>query len=119
MVTRTDTPNFIASCELIWRKADGSEVRLVARVGVPYEIGDHAWACATELDGYGGRAVDIRGGSSMQALCLAIGFLRSRLAHLVAMDERLQHVQGGGDWNLDQLDAVFGRGLAASTGAAS
>jgi hypothetical protein len=117
MLTRTDTPNFIASYELTRLKADGSEGRLVARVGVPYRIGEHEWACAVDLDGDVGRAVDIRGGSSMQALCLAIGFLRTRLGHLVAKNERLQHAGGGDDWGLDEIDLVFGRGPAAATAA--
>jgi len=114
MVTRTDTPNFIASYELTWLKADGSAVPLVARVGVPYRIGEHEWACALDLEGDVGRAVDIRGGSSMQALCLAIGFLRTRLGHLVAQNGRLRHPGGGDDWGPGEIDAVFGRGWAAA-----
>jgi hypothetical protein len=117
MLTRTDTPDFMASYELTWLKADDSEVRLVARVGVPYRVGDREWACAAELEGYDGGAFDIRGGSSMQALCLAIGFVRTRLGHLVAKDGRLRDVEGGDDWGLDEIDMVFGRRSAAAPAA--
>jgi hypothetical protein len=107
----TTSPNYIAMQELVWLKQDGSEVRLVARVGTPYPIDERTWACACELEGRGGRIVDIRGGSSMQALGLAIGLVRSQLAHLIEKDGRLRNAESDEDWSLDQIDAVFGRGF--------
>ena len=115
---RTNTPNYIATYQLVWSKQDGSETRIVVRVGAPYPIDERTWACACELEGHGGRTLDIHGGSSMQALCLAINLVRSQLAHLIETGERLLYAEGGGDWDLNQIDVVFGRGFVALPGAA-
>jgi hypothetical protein len=111
-VTRTDTPRFIATEEILWLQQDGSEVLLVARVGTPYPVDDHTWACAAALDGRHERFPDILGAGAMQSLCLAISLLRSTLGHLIARGERLVHPgQRSEAWTLDALASVFGRGF--------
>ena len=108
---RTDVPSFIASDELLWLKADGTAVRLVARVGTPYRVDDH-YRCPVELEGLDARYPDVAGESSMQALCLATSLLATRLTHLLEEGERLVYVkddQSGSDWDVATLNAVFGR----------
>lgn len=108
---RTSAPAFIASDELLWLKADGTEVRLIARVGTPYRVDDH-YRCPVELEGLDSRYPDVAGESSMQALCLATNLLATRLTHLLEEGERLVYVkddQSGSDWDVATLNAVFGR----------
>lgn len=106
-------PSFIASKELLWLKADGSEIKLIARVGVPYEAECGQFRCPVELAGLDGRYPDIAGGSSMQAICLATSLLATRLRHLLEDGERLVYVEDRDreDSSLDMssLNAVFGR----------
>ncbi len=59
----------IATDEFILQQRDGSEVAVHAMFGVPYPDGN-GWACPVALDGIDGRYVDIRGDTSLQALCL-------------------------------------------------
>jgi hypothetical protein len=97
---------------LLWHKVDGSQVKLTARVGVPYKAdGDH-YRCPVELVGLDGRYPDVAGESSMQALCLATQLITRRLTHLLEGGERLLHVkddQVGSAWDVATLNAVFGR----------
>ncbi len=109
---RVADPSFIASEELLWCKADGSEIKLTARVGVPYRAdGDH-YRCPVELVGLDGRYPDVAGDSSMQAICLATNLLARRLTDLLENGERLLYVkdeQFGSAWDVATLNAVFGR----------
>ena len=109
---RVPDPSFIACEELLWYKADGAEIKLTARVGVPYRIdGDH-YRCPVELVGLDGRYPDVAGDSSMQAICLATNLLARRLTHLLENGERLLYVkdgQSGSAWDVATLNAVFGR----------
>jgi hypothetical protein len=109
---RIPDPSFIASEELLWHKADGSQTKLTARVGMPYRVdGDH-YRCPVELVGLDGRYPDVAGESSMQALCLATNLLTTRLRHLLEAGERVLYVkddQSGSAWDVETLNAVFGR----------
>ena len=106
-------PSFVASEELVWLKADGSEVRLIARVGIPYKVDDHLFRCPVELVGLDKRYPDIAGGSSMQALCLATSLLATRLSHLLEDGARLVYPEDRDrdqtGWDLATLSAVSGR----------
>lgn len=110
---RTTDPTFVASEELLWLKADGSEIKLIARVGVPYRAEDGHYRCRAELVGLDERYPDIAGGSSMQALCLATRLLAARLRQLLDDGERLVSAEGRGQneaaWDVASLNAVFGR----------
>ncbi len=110
---QTTTPQYIAVQPLLWLQQDGTELRLVARVGTPYAIDERTWACPCELEGHAGRLPDIFGGGSMQALCLAARLVRSQLADLIGKGERLVDIEGGDAWDLERLDAVFGHGFGA------
>ena len=106
-------PSFIASEELLWIKADGSEIKLIARVGVPYEAESGQFRCPVELAGLDGRYPDIAGESSMQAMCLATSLLATRLKHLLQEGERLVYIEDrdrdDSSWDISSLNAVFGR----------
>ena len=108
---RVSEPVFIALEELRWIKADGSEVRLIAKVGMPYKTDDGQYRCPVALEGLDARYPDIAGGSSMQALCLATSLLATRLKYLLEDGERLSYVEDpeGSAWDIATLDAVFGR----------
>ena len=62
---RISEPSFIASCELLWLKPDGSEVTITARVGSPYQPDGQEYRCPVETIGLDGRYPDIGG----KALC--------------------------------------------------
>jgi hypothetical protein len=107
---QTSAPNFIATAKLIWLQHSGAEVRIVARVGVPYPLDDRTWACAAELQGVDSRYLDIFGGSSMQALNLAIGVVAARLGHLLERGERLVDADDPRcAWDYGMLHSTFGR----------
>lgn len=77
---------------------------------MPYADGDWTFFCPVELAGVDGRYPDIGGSGSMQALCLAIRLLSTRLGHLLAKGERLVYAADRSiDWNVESLNAVFAR----------
>jgi hypothetical protein len=106
---QTSQPRFIASDELIWLKADGSEVIVTARVGTPYPTTGTEYRCAVELEGFDGRYPDIAGEGSLQALCLAMRLLARRLQDLLQAGGRLVHRDDRSvDWDSDSLKNMFG-----------
>ena len=106
---RTTAPNFIATEQLIWLRQDGSQARVVARVGVPYPVEDGHWACAAELQGVDPRYPDVCGASSMQALSLATALVATRLGHLLERGERLVDAEDTDcAWDDEMLHSIFG-----------
>ena len=110
---QTSKPNYIATEQLIWLRRDGSHVRIVARVGLPYVLNDGTWACPAELQGVDPRYADVCGASSMQALNLATALVATRLGHLLERGERLVDAEDAScAWDDEMLHAIFGpRGL--------
>jgi hypothetical protein len=64
-------------------------VRIEAKLGKPYKVDAHSWACPAALDGIDGRYPDIVGGNSMQALSLALGLIAARLGHMLEDNAQL------------------------------
>src|SRR5476651_726069 len=106
---RTSAPNYIATEQLIWLRHDGSQVRIAARVGVPYPVDDGTWACPAELQGVDPRYPDVCGASSMQALSLATALVATRLSHLLERGERLVDAEDAScAWDDEMLHSIFG-----------
>ena len=113
---RTETPQFIATKQLLWLRHDGAEVLITARIGTPYQIDEATWACAVELDGVDSRYPDLFGEGSIQALNMALRMVATRLAHLLDMGERLVHPeQRDCVWNSQALEGIFGPGFKLAT----
>lgn len=58
-----------------------------ALLGAPYRVENEVWACPVELRGFEPQYPDIQGEGAMQALGLALGFLRQRLGNLLDQGE--------------------------------
>jgi hypothetical protein len=101
--------NPIAKQELLWIRKDGSEVTVVAQIGMPYRVDECSWACPAELLGVESQYPDMHGVSSMQALNLAIRLIRTRLGHLLEDSEALYY-PGDGEEKLDtdSMNSIFG-----------
>lgn len=89
----------------------GSDKRCVSiKVGAPFET-TAEWACAVSLEGLEGSYV-VYGNDGLQALALALKFLRRRLHDLVDKGARI-HEAGANDdsdtLTLQNLDVIFGR----------
>lgn len=111
---RTETPAMIASRRLVWRQADGTEKIITVHVGTPYFVDSGAWACPVSLDGFDGRYVDIFGDSSLQALCLALSLVETRLGHMLAANDTLLYPEDRGRFDAGALAALFGRATPPS-----
>jgi hypothetical protein len=106
---QTSEPRFIASSELLWLKADGSEVTVIARVGTPYQPDGNEHRCPVEIVGFDDRYPDIAGENSLQALCLAVRLLATRIEDLLKEGGRLvDPVDRSTEWGSDSLKNVFG-----------
>ena len=90
-MAKTPIHNPIAKEEFLWVRKDGGEVFVVAKIGMPYQVDEHSWACPAELCGVESQYPDMHGASSMQALSLAIRIIRTRLGHLLEDDETLYY----------------------------
>lgn len=100
----------IAIQEFIWVHKDGYEVPVIARIGKPYKIDEYSWACPAELLGVDSQYPDLQGEGSMQALCLAIQLIKTRLGHMLEDNETLCDINNKEDkWSEKQLQIMFGR----------
>jgi hypothetical protein len=88
--------------------SDGPTRRVAVRVGKPYEVSAHEWACPVELCGHDSRYPDIRGGNALQALCLAISLVRSRLEAFIEKGGKVLNVEDGSECGLRELATTFG-----------
>jgi hypothetical protein len=66
------------------------------------------WACPVEILGFEPRYADAHGGTSLQALCLAIMLVRSRLEDFILKGGRILDVDGTHEWDAKSIAAVFG-----------
>lgn len=105
---RTDTPTFIASECILWLRPDGTETMIQARIGAPYQLDGHTWACPAALEGVDGRFPDIAGESSLQALSLALRLIATRLGHMLKDNAQLVYPTDRSPWNAASLAALFG-----------
>jgi hypothetical protein len=104
-----EVPSFIAFEDFVWIKRDASEVPIEIRIGIPYQVSEFEWACPAILGGVDSRYPDMRGETSLQALCLALKLVSTRLGHLLEQGERIvyssDHTQS---LTSESLDSIFG-----------
>ncbi|HWQ93670.1 MAG TPA: hypothetical protein VN673_18555 [Clostridia bacterium] len=81
--------NSIATLELMEIRPDGERRPIRAEVGAPRYDQRGSWACPVLLTGIDGAIKEIHGEDSMQALCLALGFIHTRLYSLLQQGSRL------------------------------
>lgn len=85
---------------------DGQRFEINVEIGIPYQWQGEAdeWACPVSLTPLYTKLRDIHGGSSLQAICLALSLAKSLLDGFVEKGGELTYDSGG---RFD-LDAVFG-----------
>src|SRR5215472_6053857 len=89
----------VASCVFVFQW-EGQERRVRARVGKPYRVSSREWACPVEIRGFERRYPDVRGGDSMQALCLATHLLWRRFEAFLEDGGRVLDIDEGSEWDL-------------------
>jgi hypothetical protein len=99
----------VASTKLDLQPSGGTKKRVAVRIGKPYCISAQEWASPVELRGHEPRYPDIRGADPLQALCLAISLIRSRLEDFMSKGGKVLHVEDGSLWGARELAATFGR----------
>jgi hypothetical protein len=111
MATTQPPHPWIAELRVILVHPDGRRVHGHIAIGQPYTLagGDpaasHESRCAIEIDGLHSRNHPIIGGGSLQALLLAIDFLRTRLHDFVSCGGRVLDAEDESDL---PLAALFG-----------
>jgi len=109
-VRKDMTPDeWIAVREMICLLPDGSELKARAAVGRPYDTGGGDWACPVELTGLYGRHPDVYGVDSVQALCLALSFLRTQLERFLDEGGKILDPEDRSTWSREGLETTFGR----------
>jgi hypothetical protein len=89
--------------------SNGARQRVAVRIGKPYSLSPREWACPVEIRGLEPRYPDIRGVDSLQALCLAISLVRTRLEDFIRDGGKILDVEDGSEWGVRELGATFGR----------
>jgi hypothetical protein len=84
----------VAEERLVGIAPSGARVQVIAALGLPYQVSPEEWACPVSLAGLHDQLHDIRGGSSLQSLCLAASLLRQLLTGFVEGGGRLLHADG-------------------------
>jgi hypothetical protein len=106
---RPDFGEEIATRDFVHVGPDGVRRPVKLRLGRPYRADTGGWACPAELEGLEPRYVDARGEDALQALCLAITLLRSRLEDRSASGGKLLYADGDVELWPEDIDAMFGR----------
>jgi hypothetical protein len=114
---RMDFGEAVGVSDLVFISPDGAKRSVTLRVGIPYRVAEAEWACPGELRGFEPRHADVRGGDSMQALCLAIALIRARVEDFMASGGRVADVQDGEEWDMAGVHALFGAMPPGNTGA--
>jgi hypothetical protein len=106
----TETQRFVASERILWIRSDGTETVISVNVSEPYQVDAVTWACPVSLDGFEEGRRKIFGASSLQALCLAIGYAHKMLSYLVERGEKLVYSENRSSFfDAKSLNAIFGR----------
>ena len=101
---------FIADQRLVALRPSGETVDIVVAVGIPRQVGPDEWACPGWVSGLEVQAHEHHGGTSLQALCLALMYVRRELTFFIEDGGRLQYPGTGDDFNDIALAATFGVG---------
>ncbi len=105
-IDMSTTPRMIASVELDARSADGVHHTFSAGVGQPERLAGGEWGCrAFSHDAPGGRM--IYGNDGLQALCLALSFLRLLLDAFIASGGRVTLRGESAELSREDLAAWF------------
>lgn len=104
-----------AATQFVFQSADGVRRRVTLRVGKPYKRSSREWACPAEIRGFERRYPDMSGANSIQALCLAIAVVRSRVEDFINKGGRLFDVSGREEWDPMGVSAMFGLGQSMIT----
>jgi hypothetical protein len=94
---------------MLWRRPDGTSVEITAKFTVPACGSDGRWSCFVSIDGIDNSPEEVAGGSSMQAVKLALDHLSSRMRYLLNKGEVLSFVDEPDDhWDEEAIHLVFG-----------
>jgi hypothetical protein len=96
----------LASAELSYIAADGTQFDLRIAVGRPYRAAGGEWRCPVAIEGLERPLPDMAGEDSLQAMCMALSIVRGLLEHFVEQGGRLFHRDGRTPFD---VDATFGR----------
>src|SRR5688500_15277010 len=82
-------PTWIAKEVLDGSRKSGGRIHIEVRIGQPGPVAHDEWTCSVAVDGLHNSLADIRGGSSLQALCLAVSLARQLLMSFIEDGGRL------------------------------
>ena len=99
----------IAEQAILWRRSDGTSVEITAKITAPASGSEGRWSCYVSIDGIDNNSEEVVGGSSMQALKLALDHLSSRMRYLLKKGEVFSFVDEPDDqWDEEAIHLVFG-----------
>ena len=98
--------NPIAESRFVGIDPRNQEVEILVSIGKPFLNSDGVWSCPAKLTGIDGCPDKFYGGDSLQALCLAMGFLHTMLLSFVQSGGKIKEA----NYQSEQyVDAIFGR----------
>ena len=97
----------VAILELVKVAASGIRTPIRVEVGQPYPDPDGrgGWICPVLVRGVDKKGIDIYGAGSLQALCLGLRYVRTRLESELERGSRLVYLEEDSDF---QLGICFG-----------
>ena len=99
----------IATASFVIARADGGRTPVVVTVGRPYVVDEAEARCPITISGLDGPYADIGGSDTLQALGLALSFIRRRLEHQAEQGCRLLYEGETGEEEVEvDLQALFG-----------
>lgn len=99
----------IATASFVIARTDGTRTPVAVTVGRPYVVDEAEARCPILLAGLDGGNADIAGSDTLQALGLALSFIRRRLEHQVEQGSKLLYEGESGEEEVEvDLQALFG-----------
>ena len=86
----------------------GERFAVDVRIGRPFQVSANEWACSVAVQGLHTQLPDVRGGSALQALCVATALARQLLTYFVQDGGELRYRGTGERFDIDACFARVG-----------
>jgi hypothetical protein len=108
--------DLVATLQLVELAPDGERKAIEVQIGRPHWDERGSWACPVLVTSISDKVREIHGEDSMQALCLAVQFVRSMLHSVITRGSRLVHTDEDMDFHPEVYFESFGQPGAPPTG---
>jgi hypothetical protein len=105
---KTKIDDVVATTSFLLLRADGTRTQITVVVGRPYSVDEHEARCPVKIEALEPQYSDICGVDTVQALSLALQFVRLRLEDQLERGHQLADLNDRERYDRASLAACFG-----------